>query len=170
MNTLLITTIVLALIVVVPYAFLYFIEYYGNKNDLFKDMVPKPVDKSRLCKYGHAWINAAMINENKQLVETNVCADCGLIPNKDLMVSKKGMDAVLQSNKEKEISEMLEKEFITSEEEQLKLLFAEELKNGVSMDKLWGVYVAGSSSYSRYAFFKMAKLEEMQKPKEGAYE
>jgi hypothetical protein len=136
--------------------------YNSEKNKALKNVVPNPVDEDKLCQGPHAWIEAT-VNEGTRYTLINVCEKCGFIPSKNLMATQEGIKRVKEHKKRIEQELAFENEFLLSQQKEYEAFFADEIKNGLSLDKLFKVYEDGQTAYQRYVMFKLAKLESQEK-------
>lgn len=135
--------------------------YSSARGNAAKGLTPTEVDENRLCYGPHSWTEAT-IADGAHYSTVNVCEKCGFIPNRNLMASPEGIKRVIEHKKRIEQELAFENEFLSNEQKEYETLFAEEIKNGLSVDKLFKVYGDGQTSYKRYVLFKLAKLESTQ--------
>jgi hypothetical protein len=135
---------------------------FRDRYKIKKSLTLWKVDEKKLCKTPHAWMDAAM-NTPKGMSQVKVCRVCGFVSGTDLMASQEMIDRVEDQNKLYEIEKRLEKEFLDQEDEEIKKFFSEELKGGLSFDKLVKLHSAGTTLSERFSIYKLHKAKDIEK-------
>lgn len=126
-----------------------------------KAIVLGNVDKKKLCKGMHSWIDAKMAG-GQGVAPVKVCQMCGFISGTNKMATQDMIDRVEEQNRLFEIEEKLLEEFMKFEEKQVQAFFHEELKNGFNFDKLIQLHAAGQTFNERFMIFKEHKTQEIR--------
>jgi len=135
---------------------------YLQTRQLVKDSTPQNVDESKLCKTPHSWIKAKTFTD-KGIGSVDVCQVCGFIPSLDKMATPDAIDSIEESNRIDEIQGKIYRDFQTQEDNDIKKYFEEEIKNGVSFEKLAHVHAAGLTFGARFSNYRASRAEEVQK-------
>jgi hypothetical protein len=135
---------------------------YLQNRQILKDITPQEVNESRLCKGPHSWIGAqAFTDHGRETVQ--VCQVCGFMPSLKKMATTEAIDRIEENNRIREIQGKIFTDFQTQEDTEIKRYFDEEIKNGVSFDKLAHVHNAGMTFGARYNLYKASRAEEIDK-------
>jgi hypothetical protein len=137
-----------------------------QKKKLVEQAIPVEVDESRLCKNGHTWAEVPSINEKGEYIQLQICDSCGLIPSRNLMSKPETMIKVRNNVKAAQLDNKIIEDFSTHEEEDMREIFAEELKSGTDFKKVLKVYNAGQTFRERYIMYRLGRLEELKVEKE----
>jgi len=130
---------------------------------ILKENGPREVDQSKLCKKGtHNWVKAH-IYKGESLVEEQVCDICGYMPSANKMFSEKAVDNMQQVTAHVEAYKQIKEDFLAQEIDDIKKTFSEEIKNGVSLNKLCNLRDAGVTCNQRFMVYKIARVDELEK-------
>lgn len=160
-------TIVLALLVglylgnKLPYWIADLVTYVQNRQTI-RIITPNKVDEKKLCKAPHSWINTS-VDTKEGIKEHKICRVCGFISGMNKMAKPEAIDMVEENNKIKEVEARLQKDFLNFEDNEIKKFFDEELKNGLSFEKLMAVHDAGITFSSRFFNYKISKIPEIER-------
>lgn len=158
----LIFTLGLFLGLMLPY-FLTLLVIKYEKSREFKKLIPTAIRENELCNGPHTWIETIAVDRDVEYMPINICEKCGLISGRDLMCTKEGLKRIVQNNKIKEFEESVRKDFEEKENSEIKKLLEEDLKKGLSFDKVNEIYHAGQTSGKRYVIYKIVRSEEKRR-------
>lgn len=141
--------------------------YYRLKNailirKLTKTVLPSTIDEKRMCKGPHSWMPTPTITAQGQGT-ADVCRLCGFISGTDKMASLEMLDRIEENNRIRETEEKLFNSFSAQEDEEIKAFFSEELKTGISFDKLLKLHSAGMTFHERFFIYKASRAGELEK-------
>jgi hypothetical protein len=136
------------------------------KRRLLKSIVPIPVDETRLCQGPHTWEDANSIDEQGEFTKIQICDVCGFIPSKNLMATEEGMRRTKINRKITEFEDRNKEVFIKLEERMLREDFEQELKNGVSFDKIIKTHLYGQTFNKRFTKYVVEMVKETNKPEQ----
>jgi hypothetical protein len=143
-----------------------FLGYMENRQ-ILKDIMPQEVSEEKLCRGSHSWINAqTLTHEGRGSIQ--VCQVCGFIPSIDKMATPEAIDSIEEHNRLSAIQGKIYTDFQAQEDGDIKKYFAEEIKNGVSFEKLAHVHAAGLTFGARYAIYRASRAEEIKKAVTGS--
>ena len=130
-----------------------------EEKKLAKSMSPSPADEALLCREPHKWVEVQTINREGKVVPVNVCDVCGFIPSTDMIANPEALTRARKAREERQKDEKLINDFTNIEENDLKELFADELKNGMNFDKVVRAYYAGQTLQKRFILYKIKQFE-----------
>jgi len=142
---------------------LFRVRLFLMHRDMKRLMVPSKVQKSKLCKGPHSWMETAIADKEGQPKNVQVCRICGFISGTDVMASQEAIDRIEETKKLMEIDEKLVKEFLEKEDEEIRKFFVEELKAGLSFEKIARIHEAGITFNKRFALFRLSREPEVVK-------
>jgi hypothetical protein len=135
---------------------------YLQNRQILKDITPQDTDETRLCKGPHSWIGAQAFTDNgRETVQ--VCQVCGFIPSLDKMATPEAIDRIEENNRIRDIQGKIFTDFQTREDDDIKKYFDEEIKNGVSFEKLAHIHSAGMTFGARFNMYKAGRADEIEK-------
>ena len=135
---------------------------YIQNRQILKDISPREVDETRLCKGPHSWIGARAFTENG-FENVQVCQVCGFIPTLNKMATPEAIDRIEENNRIHGIQSKIFTDFQAREDEDIKKYFDEEIKNGVSFEKLSHIHSAGMTFGARFNIYRAGRAEEIDK-------
>lgn len=143
-----------------------FLEFLQERK-ILKEVMPQDVNEKNLCKGPHSWINAqTLTHEGEGSIQ--VCQLCGFIPSINKMASPEAIDSIEEHNRLTAIQGKIYTDFQVQEDNGIKKYFEEEIKNGVSFEKLAHVHAAGMTFGARYGIYRASRAEEIKKAVTGS--
>lgn len=142
------------------------ITYLQNRQ-ILKDVTPRDVDDAKLCKGAHSWINAQTFTDTGA-GSIQVCQVCGFIPTINKMASTEAIDSIEEHNRLTAVQSKIYTDFQVQEDGDIRKYFDEEIKNGVSFEKLAHVHLAGMTFGARFNIYRASRAEEIQKAVTGS--
>lgn len=150
--------------------------YFGNKvpfwiakvtsffqrRSVLKTMLPKNLDPAKICRGPHWWLDASIYTDEGDK-RIKVCSVCGLIQGTRTVATQEAIDRIEEGLRYKELEDKIYKEFTIKEDSDIKRFFDNELKNGMSFEKLQKLHTAGATFQQRYVAFRVNKAAEVEK-------
>lgn len=127
-----------------------------------KDATPQTADPAKLCKGPHSWLLASAITKEGP-GHVQVCRVCGLISGSDKVASTESIDRIEENIRIRDIEARLLKDFMDTEDGNIKKHFDSEIKSGLNFDKLVQIHTAGMTFSQRFLYYKASKAEEIEK-------
>lgn len=134
---------------------------YVQNRKIIKEITPKAVDTKKLCKT-HSWINARSVSD-RGLGSEQVCQICGFIPSINMMASPEAIDRIEEVNRIRTVQERIYSDFLAQENGDIKRYFDEEIKQGISFEKLVDIHTAGATFNARFNIYKTTRAGEIEK-------
>jgi hypothetical protein len=135
---------------------------YVQNRQILKDITPADVDERKLCKGPHSWMGATTLTD-EGVGSTQVCQVCGFIPSISKMATTEAIDRIEENNRIRAIQSQIYRDFQAQENGDIKNFFAEELKGGLSFEKLAHVHCAGMTFSARFGIYKSSRAEDIEK-------
>lgn len=142
------------------------ISYFRNRH-LLNSLIPKAADPDKLCKGTHPWMNARTFTDEGPAT-VKVCRVCGLIEGSNKQATQDAIDRIEENNRLRDLEDRLYREFASLEDRDVRKYFSEEIKNGLSYQKIAHIHTAGMTFGQRYTIYKASKKEEIEKELTGS--
>ena len=137
------------------------VTYFENKK-VIDEITPLSLDETKLCKGPHAWIPTKSLTD-RGYENIQVCQVCGFLPSMGKMAKPEAIDRIEENNKIRAIQEMIYRDFVIREDDDMKKYFDEEIKNGVDFEKLAHIHTAGMTFNARLNAYKASRMSEVEK-------
>jgi hypothetical protein len=134
---------------------------FFQRRAILNPMLPKKLNPKKLCSGSHNWLPANIYTDQGSK-EIKVCNICGFIMGTETVATPEAIDIIEENLRHKEIEDRIYMEFSTREDSDIRKFFSEEIKNGLSFEKLQKLHNAGITYNHRYVVFRSAKNKEVQ--------